>query len=191
MILRSRNLSVFWCLAAAALLLAGVPGNAWARRVDVEAGVGAMFFLEEDQPVNDDVYYGVGAAIQLLDQLDLEFSAARGEGNVNPKITQADVDAGTIPHKEFRAIYHGMFGLRLYPFQGPDKTARFYLAAGGSIMSGLQGDGVENWGFYVGPGARLRAGDHSGFTIKLPMVVSVEGDTDSMLIPSLNFFYEF
>jgi len=191
MILRASNLSVFWGLAAAVLLLAGVPETAWARHVDVEAGVGVMFFLEEDQPVNDDIYYGIGAAVHLLDQLDLEVSFARGEGNTNPKVTQEDIDAGTIPQKEFRAIYHGMLGFRLYPFQAPDKAARFYLAAGGSVMRGLQGDHDVNPGFYFGPGVRLRAGEHSGFTIKLPVVVSTEGDTDSMLIPSLNFFYEF
>ncbi len=162
----------------AAVCVVGWSQQVEARRFDVGFGGGALFTVEEGLPLEDNYYAGLFSAVRLGDNLDLELGVARSEGR--------DTMDGS-----FRSIYHVTSGLRLYPKTKPDRTVRFYLSAGGSLFFDLKRDDDATFGLYLGPGLRMKAGEHSGLDFRAPLVFSAEGDTNSVLLPTLSWFYEF
>ena len=169
--------SILVTLAAVASVLAvGLPAQA--RNFDIGFGGGGLFGIEENLPVKDNYYAGIFSAIRLRDQLDAELGAARSEG--------LDTADGS-----FREIYHATAGLRYYPMTAPDRATRFYVAFGGSVFFDLKRDDDSTLGVYLGPGVRLKAGEHSGLDFRAPLVFSGEGATNTVILPTLSWFYEF
>ncbi|RMF21320.1 MAG: hypothetical protein D6760_09780 [Deltaproteobacteria bacterium] len=174
---RRSNGSVLVTLAAAAALMAmALPAHA--RNFDIGLGGGGLFGIEENLPVKDNYYAGIFSAIRLRDQFDAELSAARSEG-----IDTAD--------GSFREIYHATAGFRFYPMTAPDRATRFYVAFGASVFFDLKRNDDSTLGAYLGPGFRLKAGEHSGIDLRAPLVFSGEGATNTVILPTVSWFYEF
>ncbi len=172
------SLGAFLVAGGLALGLLGWGAQAEARRLDVGIGAGALIGVEENLPVRDNYYAGVFAAMPLADKVDLELAGARSDGR--------DTADGS-----FREIYHVTAGIRLYPKTTPDSAARVYLAVGGSAFFDLKRDDDTTLGVYLGPGVRLRAGKQSGLDVRAPLVLSGEGATNPVLLPTLSWFYQF
>jgi hypothetical protein len=156
------------------------------RHLDVEAGVGVHFALENDVPVDDDVYAVIGLAAPISDHFDAEFQGAYFSGSQNERLRDPLTDP-----EEDESIDGGHFntGVRWYP-QGPDASARFYLAAGASVLFDYREDN-ETLAANVGPGLRLRAGDRSGMLLRVPVMIMLEEEADPIMVPTFNLFYQF
>jgi hypothetical protein len=65
------------------------------------------------------------------------------------------------------------------------------LALGYGFIDELKGEGTTPTGFSYGPGLRMQLGERSGVTAKLPFWTSQNGQSDTLLMPSLYYFYSF
>jgi len=188
--LRTRAARLIFGLLAATLVMGGV-GIASAddeaaaakegRRVDFELGTGFVLGIEDDTTIDDTWQALVGVAIELNDSLDLELGAGWGPGE--------DPDSsGTEDNYD---LYSVGGGFRWYPNSEPDDIIRFYLNAGVRVQFDLKGEDSSPAGVRFGPGFRMRLGEQSGILMKLPLWVSISGQTDTLLMPSLHWFYSF
>jgi hypothetical protein len=191
---RTRTPALLSAIVTALVLMSAA--GAWAqptpkkelpvRHVDVEAGIGVHFALENDGPVDDDVYAPLGLAIPVTDHVDGEFQAAYWSGSQNPRrLAPGDDPQSSLDGWHFNA------GFRYYPGSKPDSTARFYLAAGTSLL--LDWNEKDDWtvAANLGPGVRMRAGDRSGLLLRVPVLLMMEGDINPVMIPSLSYFFQF
>jgi hypothetical protein len=175
----------------AATLVAGSVGIASAdeeaaekkegRRVDLEIGAGFLLGIEEDTTIDDTWYTTIDVAIELNDSIDLELGAGWGPGE----------DPDGVPADDNYDLYHFGGGFRWYPNSEPDDIVRFYLNAGVQAFNELKGDDTLPAGVRFGPGFRIRLGEQSGVLMKLPLWVSISGQTDTLLMPTLSWFYSF
>jgi hypothetical protein len=157
------------------------------RHVDIEAGVGVHFALENDVPIDDDVYAVLGLAAPITDHFDAELQAAYFSGSENERLR----DPLTDPEEDDSLDgWHLNAGFRWYPVSSPDSAARFYLAAGTSVLFDYR-QGDETLAANVGPGLRLRAGDRSGMLIRIPVLIMLESEADPIMVPTFNLFYQF
>ena len=151
------------------------------RRVDFEIGTGFMLGIEEDTTIDDTWQVSVDAAIELNDKIDFEFGAGWGPGE----------DPDGVPTDNNVDLYNFAGGFRWYPNSEPDDIIRFYLNAGVQVIYDLKGESSSPAGVRFGPGFRMRLGETSGVLLKLPLWVSISGQTDTLLMPSLSWFYSF
>lgn len=156
--------------------------SALGRRVDVEAGVGFLWGLSNDVHVNDNITFGAALAVSLSDRLDLELGFQRADTHIR-------ADATNFP-RESQSVEYFKTALRLYPTTAPDARVRPYIVAGVARYSGLD-PGDSSYGFLIGPGIRLRAGDHTGVVISAPFITATSGDTKPVMMPNFNFFWSF
>lgn len=152
------------------------------RRVDVEVGVGLFWGLSNDVQLEDNVTFGTAVAIALSDRLDLELGFQRAYTRVR---SDASSFAGEAQTAEFLKT-----ALRLYPSTKPDARVRPYIVAGVTRNTG-NGPGDSSYGFLIGPGLRLRVGDHTGVVLSAPLVTATSGATKTLMMPNLNFFWSF
>jgi len=168
-------------LTVAALVALLFPGSqAWARRVDFEAGAGVMVSLktQTNRPIDNGLAYGGQLVVNLKEKVDLELGFLRAEGDdPDDNENQRDVDMVNL-------------GLRLYPWAAPGVPGAFFIAVGGGRVTGLR-VGETNYSMYIGPGLRIQAGEKSGFSLRLPVVVNAEGRTDPFIMPTLSWFLQF
>jgi len=156
------------------------------RHVDLEAGVGVHWGMANDVPIEDDLYTGVGIAARIIDQLDGEFQLAYW--------TARDNDGDDSPGDDTNDSRDGLHfntGLRWYPMTKADTRARPFLTLGTSLITDFREHDDMQLGLTTGPGLRLRLGDRSGFTVRVPVLLEIEGGTDPMLIPTINYFFQF
>jgi hypothetical protein len=156
------------------------------RHVDVEAGVGVHWGMANDVPIEDDLYAVLGLAAPIIDQLDAEFQAGYMTARDND-----DDDNPDERENDSRDSWTFNTGLRWYPLTKVDARARPYLSLGTSISTDIQEGRDVQLGITTGPGVRLRAGDRSGFLVRVPVLLQIEGGTDPMLIPTVNYFFQF
>ena len=151
------------------------------RNVDLEIGGGFVLGIEDDTTIDDTYMVAINAAIQLNDPLDFEFGAGYAPG-------EAPDSSGSDANHDLWMISGGF---RWY-FMGTRKTVvRPYLMLGYGMINELKGEGTEPTGFYYGPGIRMRVGDNSGLTLKVPLWTSQNGQSDTLLMPTLYYFYSF
>ena len=167
---------VIVALLTAGSLLAVAP-SAEAANLEAELGVGLYTGLEDGADLDAGWLGRVGLVAGLSDRLALELTATRIEAK----------DSAT---SDYRTAELYTAGLRLYTNSKTDARTRVFVAAGAGRGSGL-GDGTTEVG-YLGGGVRLRLGDSSGLTLKVPVLVDLGGgDTQTTFIPSLNVFLGF
>ncbi|GEM_PF-2575786 len=160
----------------------GDEGSSLGRRVDVELGGGFLWGLSNDVHVNDNITYGAAVAIALSHRLDLELGFQRTDTHIRS-------DAASFPD-ESQSVEYFKTALRLYPSTKPDDRVRPYIVSGITHYSGLD-PGDSGYGFLLGPGIRIRAGEHSGVVLSAPFVMATSGDTKPLMLPNLNFFWSF
>ncbi len=153
--------------------------EASARRFDVEVGGGAFITLANNQaPMNDGWYAGASGALPLSDRFDLE--CALGTGRARDSVSDN--------HRNF---VQGSGGVRFYLLGKPAGRARLYWAVGGVGLSNYRRDGGADPALYTGPGVRLLAGESSGFILRLPVTYLPQHSEESIIIPSVSWFYQF
>jgi hypothetical protein len=163
-------------LLAAGSLLAVAP-SAEAANLEAELGVGLFTGLEDGADLDAGWLGRVGLVAGLSDRSALELTATRIEAK----------DSAT---SDYRTAELFTAGFRYYTNSKTDARTRVFVAAGAGRGSGL-GDGTTEVG-YLGGGVRLRLGDSSGLTLKVPVLVDLGGgDTQTTFIPSLNVFLVF
>ena len=194
---RTRTPAIASCVAAGLLLISASFAAAQAtqdkkpppeRHVDLEAGVGVHWALENDVPIEDDVYAGFGVAAPIIDQLDGEFQAMYWTARDND---HEDEGRPNQEDNDTRDGWHFNTGLRWYPLTKPDARVRPYLAVGTSIITDFREDDDVTLGMTAGPGIRIRVGDRSGFLVRVPVLAQIEDTADPMLIPTVNYFISF
>ena len=174
--LRAPFSRVIVALLTAGSLLAVAP-SAEAANLEAELGVGLFTGLEDGADLDAGWLGRVGLVAGLSDRLALELTATRIEAK----------DSAT---SDYRTAELFTAGLRFYSNSKTDARTRVFVSAGAGRGSGL-GDGTTEVG-YLGGGVRLRLGDSSGLTLKVPVLVDLGGgDTQTTFIPSLNVFLGF
>jgi hypothetical protein len=145
--------------------------------MEAEFGVGLFTGLEDGSDLDAGWLGRAGLVAGLSDRLALELTAARIEAK----------DSAT---SDYRTAELYTAGFRYYSNSKTDARTRVFMAAGAGRGSGL-GDGTTEVGYLAG-GVRLRLGDSSGVTLKVPVLVDLGGgDTQATFIPSLNVFLVF
>jgi len=163
-------------LLTAGSLFALAP-SAEAANMEAEFGVGLFTGLEDGSDLDAGWLGRAGLVAGLSDRLALELTAARIEAK----------DSAT---SDYRTAELYTAGFRYYSNSKTDARTRVFMAAGAGRGSGL-GDGTTEVGYLAG-GVRLRLGDSSGVTLKVPVLVDLGGgDTQATFIPSLNVFLVF
>lgn len=167
---------VILALLTAGSLLAVAP-SAEAANVEAEFGVGLFTGLEDGADLDAGWLGRVGLVAGLSDRMALELTGTRIEAK----------DSAT---SDYRTAELFTAGLRYYSNSKADARTRVFMAAGVGRGSGL-GDGTTEVGYLAG-GVRMRLGDSSGVTLKVPVLVDLGGgDTQAAFIPSLNVFLVF
>jgi len=183
--LRSKAVRLIFGILAATLVLGG-PGIVSAheddgRRLDLEVGGFAILGIESDTTIDDTWGVGVSGALELNSALDFEFGAFWGPGEEpDSSDTEDNVD-----------LYNVGAGIRWYPNSEPAETIRAFLNVGVSVFFNLKGEGSEPTGAYFGPGFRMQLGESSGIVLDCPVWVSLNGQTDTILMPGLAWYYSF
>jgi hypothetical protein len=151
------------------------------RNVDLEFGGGFVLGIEDDTTIDDTYMFAINATIELNDPLDFEFGAGYAPGE--------SPDSSETNRKHDLWMFGG--GFRWY-FMGTRETGiRPYLMLGYNMINELKGEGTEPTGWYYGPGLRMMLGESSGLTLKVPLWTSHDGQSDTLLMPSLYYFYSF
>jgi hypothetical protein len=168
-------------MMAASVLVATSAGAAEVakRRFDLEAGGGAFITLSADQaPMNDGWYIGGGGAMPLSERFDFECAVGTGRAR----------DSVSNNHRNF---VQGSGGVRFYLLGKATNPARLYWSVGGVALGNYRRDGGTDPALYTGPGVRLLAGDHSGLILRLPITYLPQHSEESIMIPSVSWFYQF
>ena len=179
--------AVFLIASASTVGAQAQPQEAPKRHLDAEIGVGVHWALANDVPIEDDLYTGLGLAAPISDHFDGELQIAYWTARDNDDDDAAD----DTDENEARDGIHFNTGFRYYPGTEPDARTRFYLALGASVTTDFRDDEDATLGFTAAPGVRMRAGDRSGFLVRVPVLMQIEGGMDPMLIPTINYFYQF
>lgn len=185
---RFRAVRLFLGILTATLILGG-PGFAAAakdepmteRHFDLEIGTGFVLGIEDDTTIDDTWHIEIKGAYPMNDSIDLEFGASWAPGE--------DPDSsGTENNTD---LYQYGAGFRWYTSSTPEDRIRFYLNVGLSVYANLKGEDSDPLGAYFGPGLRMQLGESSGMLFKLPLWVSINGQTNTLLSPTLTWFYSF
>jgi len=151
------------------------------RRVDLEIGASFILGIEHDTTIDDTWGVEVASAIELNRRLDLEIMAGWGPGeDPDQSGTENNVD-----------LYNAGGGFRWYPTTEPGDGIRPYLNIGVRYFNELKGEDTSPAGVYLGPGLRMELGESSGVVVKLPLWFSIRGQTDTLMMPTLSWFYSF
>jgi hypothetical protein len=59
------------------------------------------------------------------------------------------------------------------------------------MLTDYRGDDDVTPGLTPGVGLRIRVGDRSGFLVRVPVLVLLEGGAEPSLLPTLNYFIQF
>ena len=186
--LGSRAVRLFLGILTATLILGG-PGSASAREkeemkprgVDLEIGTGFVLGIESDTTIDDTFHIAIAGAFALNDSVDLEFGVQWAPAE----------DPDQLGTEDNADLYNLGAGFRWYPNSTPEDRVRFYLNTGLSVFFNLKGEGSQPLGAYFGPGFRMQLGESSGVLLKLPVWVSINGQTNTLLMPTLSWFYSF
>jgi len=155
------------------------------RHVDVEAGAGVHFGTSKGTPIDDDFYANIGLAKPFTNRVDGEFqfgywTAGDYDGDDNP----GDNEGG-------RTGCYLYAGARLYFNADPSAVTRVYFAAGPSMITNFKDDGGVTPSVSLGPGIRLLIGTYSGIVVRVPVEIMVKGDPYPLLLPTINYMYQF
>lgn len=191
--------------ALAVALTLGTVGNAVAaaaqddpaadrrRNVDLEIGSGFVLGIEDDTTIDDTYHVSISATIELNDPLDFEFGVGYAPGEA-PDKPPRPIPPGEVADTK-RDLWMMGGGFRWY-FMGTRETViRPYLMLGYNVITELKnryrGNDTEPTGWYYGPGLRMKVGESSGLTVKVPLWTSHDGQSNTLLMPSLYYFYSF
>jgi len=155
------------------------------RHVDLEAGVGVHFGTAKNTPINDDFYANVGLAMPFTDKLDGEFQIGywTGSDSNTPEKPRPRSDG---PNGSYLGL-----ALRYYLIGAPDAVTRFFFSAGPSMLTNYRrGDSVLP-SVTVGPGIRLMVSQKTGLVARIPVEIMLKGEPQPLLLPTLNFVYQF
>lgn len=160
------------------------------RNLDVEIGGGLVLGIENDTTIDDTYLVQMHFVIPIHNKLDLELGGGYIDGEDPDAVGVATSPDDPGRDNEYDNWFAGG-GVRWYPNSNAEDRVRFYLMLGFQFIDDLKGPDTNPDGWYLGPGLRMRAGDNSGVTLKLPLWFSHEGQTNTLLMPSVNFFYQF
>lgn len=157
------------------------------RHVDLEVGPGVHFGTAKDTPIEDDFYANIGLAMPFTSRLDGEFQA----GYLTARDYDGDEPKDSDDKNDARTSWYVHAGLRGYLVGEPDAATRFYLALGPSLLTDYREDDDATAAISVGPGLRIRIGQQTGILARVPVAIMLEGDPHPLLLPTVNFFYQF
>jgi len=156
------------------------------RHLDLEVGAGVHWGTAKNTPLEDDFYANVGLALPVMDKLDGEFQIGYYTGNDNNRHD----DPGE-PKSDARSGAYLNLGLRYYVVGAADAPTRFFFSTGPSMLTEYRRGDTVTPAWSLGPGFRILIGQHSGFVARVPVAIMLDGDPEPLLLPTLNYFYQF
>jgi len=81
--------------------------------------------------------------------------------------------------------------VRYYLVGEADAVTRFFFSTGPSMLSEYRRGDPTTAAWSLGPGFRLMIGEHSGLVARIPVAVMLTGDPEPLLLPTLNYMYQF
>lgn len=155
------------------------------RRIDIEIGASFILGIEHDTTIDDTWGVELATAIELNRKLDFEAMVGWGPGE-DPDKTGPNAGG-----EENYDLYNAGGGFRWYPMTEPGAGIRPYLNIGVRYFNELKGDDTSPAGVYLGPGIRMELGESSGVVVKAPLWFSISGQTDTLMLPTISWFYSF
>ena len=192
---RTRRVTLASLLAAATVLVLASAALAEdqaapvksARRVDLEGGVGVHWGTAKNTPLNDDFYANIGIAFPLMHRFDGEFQVGYLTGRDNDRN-----DSQGEPTNEGRTGWYLGAGLRFYAVGDEDASTRFFVSAGPSLLTDYRQGDDATAAFTLTPiGFRILLGKNSGVVLRMPIALMLESDPQPLLLPTLNYLYQF
>jgi hypothetical protein len=153
------------------------------RTFDLEVGTGFILGIESDTTIDDTWGVEIMGVLELNRRLSFEFGAGWGPGE--------EPDKGAGAGDDNFDLYNAGGGFRWHPTSEPGDGIRPYIATGVRYFNELKGDGTSPAGVYLGPGIRMMLGESSGVNIKVPLWFSISGQTNTLMLPTLSYFYSF
>jgi hypothetical protein len=151
------------------------------RAFDLEIGTGFILGIESDTTIDDTWGVEIMGVLELNRRLSFEFGAGWGPGE----------DPDSVGTENNFDLYNAGGGLRWHPTTVPGDQIRPYIATGVRYFNELKGDDTSPAGVYLGPGLRIMLGESSGVNLKVPLWFSISGQTDTLMLPTLSWFYSF
>lgn len=170
-----RRSTLILVAVAAAFLVQIVSTDAYARKADLEVGVGAVLPIEDNAPIDAGPNYMLSTAIELSEHIDLELGGAMGR-------------VRNSSDKELEDIYQVTGGFRINASGKRGDTTRFFIALGGGYFYNFPPDD-DGAMIYVAPGFRVQVGEHSGLVLRLSVVRRASGPDTTLLVPALQWFH--
>ena len=161
--------------AAAAFLVQVVSTDAYARRVDLEVGVGGILPIEDNAPIDAGPNYVLSTAIELSKSIDLELGGAMG------RVRNSST-------KDLEDIYQVTGGFRINASGEPGDTTRFFISLGGGYFDNFPPDD-DGAMLYIAPGFRVQVGEQTGVVLRLSVMRRASGPDTTLLLPSLQWFH--